>query len=577
MRASVTLPNTRVEKILILDESPQRAEVYARILQERGFEVHRVENLADSFSDFTKLQPSLVIVDLSVCRLDECDIVGQIKQESAANLFVPILLASDENENKLLKLALAQEADGFLKIPFSDEVLLAKIESLLRMRQLNVALKDSRDKLHELHQGLQQEHKDAERIYEKFVRPSSQEIAGFKSYISAASIFNGDLLIAKIQPSGDVVVLLGDFTGHGLSAAIGVVPVAEMFNGMVAKARSVPEIIVEINSKLHRILPAHLFFGCTILQVSPAQRKARVYNCGMPDVLMVKHGEQPRRFPSKNLPLGVVDSKRLDLYPESVELDGDECFYLLTDGVVESRNPKGEMFGYHRVEQAIARSHNGIDSLIQQATLFCDGQFFEDDVSIAELHTEEILNYNYIDSLGNLTKAASWKLQYHFDHMTLKQMQQPMEGVVDTIMMMQPIPSHKERLFMVLDELFNNALEHGVLGLDSSLKQKEDGFLQFLTKRQQNLENLKSGFIELQISHKPVGEYEGEMTIKVHDSGNGFDFKALEQAQQKPSERIFSGRGIMLTRSLCQSVEYQGKGNAVKVVYHWSLKPQKNE
>lgn len=563
------LDQQKTTSILIADSSLQRYQIYSRILQVQGYKLHWVTELDDLFVTFVNLQPSMVIMDLGLCIHDPSDVVTRIKQSSAGESFVPILMASAEGENELLQYALAQKADGFLKVPFSDGVLVAKVNSLLRMRNLYTELKQSRDKIQQLHQTLQQEHKDAQKIYEKFVRPSSQEIAGFTSYISPASIFNGDLLIAKIQPSGDVLVMLGDFTGHGLSAAIGVVPVAEMFNGMVAKARSVPEIVVEVNSKLHRILPAHLFFGCAILQVSPSQKKARIYNCGMPDILMAKQGEVTH-FKSRNLPLGVVDSKRLDLYPETVDVSGDEVFYLLTDGVIESRNPQGEMFGYHRVEQAITHSRNGIESLIQNATMFCDGQFFEDDVSIAQLSTDEILNFNYIDTLEKLAKAASWKYHFRFDHQALKQMEHPMEGVVDAIMVAQPIPSHKERLFIVLDELFNNSLEHGVLKLNSNLKQKEDGFLKFLTKRHEAIENLKSGFIEVKIEHKPLGDYEGEFTIRIHDSGDGFDYK---HDIENPDDTVFSGRGIMLTRSLCHSVDYQGKGNSVKAVYRWNLRP----
>lgn len=558
--------------ILIADTSVERFQVYRRILETQGFDVQLVSNAGIVLETFIKLQPSLLILDLALCVHNQCDLVAQIKHYNSGDVFVPILLASDENENKLIQLALAQKADGFLNIPFSEEVLLTKVYSLLRIRNLYVALKESRDKIHQLHTKLQQEHKDAERIYEKFVRPSSQDIVGFKSYISPASIFNGDLLLARVQPSGDVLVLLGDFTGHGLSAAIGVIPVAEMFSGMVTKARSVPEIIVEINCKLHKILPAHLFFSCAILQVSPSQKKARIFNCGMPDILMTKPGEEVMRFSSRNLPLGVVDSKRLDLYPDTVKLTGNEVFYLLTDGVIESRNPDGEMFGYERVEQALMSSaEDGIETLIEHASLFCDGQFFEDDVSIASLKTAEILNYNYIDSLEKLAKSACWKLNFQFDYRSLKQMEHPMEGVVDAIMVVQPIPSHKERLFIILDELFNNALDHGVLKLDSSLKQHEDGFLKFLTKRQEMLENLKSGSIELHISHKPLGDYEGQFTIKVHDTGEGFDFKST---LENPNKTTFSGRGIMLTRSLCQSLTYQGKGNAVTAIYRWSLRPE---
>ena len=42
-------------------------------------------------------------------------------------------------------------------------------------------------------------------------------------------MFNGDLVLTAPAPNGGVYVLAGDFTGHGLSAAIGSLPVTEIF------------------------------------------------------------------------------------------------------------------------------------------------------------------------------------------------------------------------------------------------------------------------------------------------------------------------------------------------------------
>ena len=77
------------------------------------------------------------------------------------------------------------------------------------------------------------------------------------------SIFNGDLLLATRTPSGSMYVMLGDFTGHGLPAAIGAIPVAEVFYGMANKGFSIAAIVAETNRKLRAILPTEVFFSKT--------------------------------------------------------------------------------------------------------------------------------------------------------------------------------------------------------------------------------------------------------------------------------------------------------------------------
>jgi two-component sensor histidine kinase len=56
--------------------------------------------------------------------------------------------------------------------------------------------------------------------------------------------------------------------------------------------------------------------------------------------------------------------------------------------------------------------------------------------------------------------------------------------------------------FLVVTELFINALEHGVLGLSSSLKEGADGFERYIEARQQRLQNLQKGQISFALSYR---------------------------------------------------------------------------
>ncbi|MFA6700863.1 MAG: response regulator, partial [Thiomicrospira sp.] len=106
--------NQSKKLILIADQCAQRYKVYERILHAQGFDVHWVTALTDFFEAFIRLQPSLVIMDLNLCLSDTTDLIVKIKQASAGEVFVPILMASDQGENELLQYALAQKVDGFL-------------------------------------------------------------------------------------------------------------------------------------------------------------------------------------------------------------------------------------------------------------------------------------------------------------------------------------------------------------------------------------------------------------------------------------------------------------------------------
>jgi anti-sigma regulatory factor (Ser/Thr protein kinase) len=119
----------------------------------------------------------------------------------------------------------------------------------------------------------------------------------------------------------------------------------------------------------------------------------------------------------------------------------------------------------------------------------------------------------------------------------------------------------------VLAELFTNALEHGLLGLDSSAKETEQGFSDYYQMRDQQLQNLQQGSIILGLDYRG-DKRSGRLEVMVEDTGMGFDFAPIMQARKQLNE--YSGRGIQLIEGLCDSVEYTGNGNRVKVLFSWS-------
>jgi serine phosphatase RsbU (regulator of sigma subunit) len=69
-------------------------------------------------------------------------------------------------------------------------------------------------------------------------------------------------VLNAVRPVGGAHILICDFSGLGLSAAVAALPVAEMFYQMTSKGYALSDIVRDINSKLHFILPQGFFlFG----------------------------------------------------------------------------------------------------------------------------------------------------------------------------------------------------------------------------------------------------------------------------------------------------------------------------
>jgi len=156
-----------------------------------------------------------------------------------------------------------------------------------------------------------------------------------------------------------------------------------------------------------------------------------------------------------------------------------------------------------------------------------------------------------------------WKSSMEFDIQALRQVN-PVPVLVNTLMEIQGLHSHRQSIFLIISELFSNALDHGVLMLDSAIKTTPEGFMQFYELRQERLNSWSEGRIRLLLSHQPT-EQGGQLKVKVVDSGDGF----IRLNSQQQNQQGFSGRGVKLLETLCSSLIYHGKGNRVTATFDW--------
>jgi anti-sigma regulatory factor (Ser/Thr protein kinase) len=119
-------------------------------------------------------------------------------------------------------------------------------------------------------------------------------------------------------------------------------------------------------------------------------------------------------------------------------------------------------------------------------------------------------------------------------------------------------------LFTVLSELYNNALDHGLLKLDSSLK--ESDFSTYLHERESRLEALGEGLVTLSVKCAYRGGC-ANLEILVGDSGAGFDPALLPPSREDAPY----GRGLRLVRGLCDSLEFNSTGNRAMVTHAWEI------
>ncbi|WP_095122688.1 fused response regulator/phosphatase [Pseudomonas sp. Irchel s3f10] len=557
--------------ILIAEDSAADRLLLSTIVRRQGHQVLTAANGAEALDLFRRQQPDLVLMDAMMPVMDGFEAARQIKALAGETL-VPIIFLTSLTESEALARCLEAGGDDFLAKPYNQVILAAKIKAMDRLRRLQATVLQQRDLIAKHHDYLLNEQRVAKAVFDKVAHSGCLSALNIRYLQSPYALFNGDLLLAAYTPAGDMHVLLGDFTGHGLPAAVGAMPLAEVFYGMTAKGYGLAETLREMNAKLKRILPVDMFCCATLLCLSFQRRSVEVWNGGMPDGYLHRIATGEREpLSARHLPLGVLSPQAFDDRTEVHSMTVGDRVFLLSDGVIDTSDANDQLFGVERLQQVFAANREP-DRLFEDIELALRDFRGEarDDVSMVEvslLETAQVKPSAPVYSDSGQSCPLDWSVSFEFRGATLKRFN-PLPYLLQLLLEVHGLRAQSGALYSVLAELYSNALEHGVLGLDSSLKRDAAGFARYYQQRNDRLEALQDGFVRVHLQVQPQGEG-GCLVIRVEDSGKGFD---VARVMERPLDGVrLSGRGVSLVRQLGRNASWSDEGRSARVEFSWEV------
>lgn len=375
----MSLNSTPPLKILVVDDDRSTRMLLKAFLGRSGHEIVEAGNGEDAIEVFERENPDLVLMDVTMPVMTGYEAATIIKQR-CGNRFVPIIFLTGLNDDESLARCVESGGDDFLVKPFNSLLLGAKIVAMQRIRELHTELEH-------FQQRTEQEIELTNHVFDALTnRMSTKVVPGLDSWMLAAGHFSGDLMIYDKSPSGKLYLMLGDFTGHGFSAAIGALPTSDVFFAMTRRDFKSAEILAEINRKLREIMPVGHFCATGFICCDPATRQVEIFNAGLPPVLLLDaQGKIKARVNSSNLALGVLPADMFNA--EIVKFDDviNSTLVLYSDGVTEARNAAGAMFGEERLHAALVAGKKPFEWVKAALEDFIDGSDPDDDISLITL------------------------------------------------------------------------------------------------------------------------------------------------------------------------------------------------
>jgi serine phosphatase RsbU (regulator of sigma subunit)/predicted ester cyclase len=202
---------------------------------------------------------------------------------------------------------------------------------------------------------VEQEMRVARRIQQGSLPEGVPSLGGWQidPYYQPAREVGGDFYEFYQLGDGRVGFAVGDGTGKGVPAAILMTGTSAYLGGVAAASGSSPgETLALANEALFARIPPNMFVTCFYAILDPKSASLTYANAGHDLPYLHRNGDA-EELRARGMPLGIMPGMSYE--EREVSLSEGNCVLFYSDGLVEAHNPKGEMFGFPRLRELVAK------------------------------------------------------------------------------------------------------------------------------------------------------------------------------------------------------------------------------
>ncbi|MBF0212864.1 MAG: fused response regulator/phosphatase [Magnetococcales bacterium] len=361
--------------ILVVDDDPLARLHLERFLKREGHKVLMAFDGRQGLEMFLGHAPDLVLMDVMMPVMNGHETTRRIRAETAgADVPVPVIFLTGVEDQEMLAECLRCGGDDFIAKPFNHVILQARLNAWLRRVELAEKIAMDREAI--------------ENVILKMRKDDRSDHYMMRVMMTPVEKTTGDLVLSARDAAGVQYVLLGDFTGHGLVAAVCGPLVSDIFYGMVVRGFPSLEVLRRINRQIHDRLPVDMFLTASFIALDRNAGRMIVYNAGMHPLYRCRNGVGDIGPASRLMPLGIMRDIPIEDAEVIMDVREGDLIYLYSDGVYETQSPDGAFFGgenLDRVLSGIAASQAPLESIQSDLERFRGNANQRDDITLVEL------------------------------------------------------------------------------------------------------------------------------------------------------------------------------------------------
>ena len=128
-------------RILIADDNPMNVDILQKRLAVQGYEILTAADGEEALAAARDYQPDLILLDVMMPKMDGIEVCRQLKADPAAP-FIPVVMVTAKADTKDIVAGLEAGGDEYLTKPVDQASLVARVKSMLRIKQMHDTIQE---------------------------------------------------------------------------------------------------------------------------------------------------------------------------------------------------------------------------------------------------------------------------------------------------------------------------------------------------------------------------------------------------------------------------------------------------
>ncbi len=376
-------------KVLLVDDDPTSRRLLGSSLRHAGFELSAANDGAEALAAIETSPPDVLVLDFEMPGLDGAEVCRRLRASDRTALNqLPIIMLTGHTDEADEIACLTAGANDFVTKPVSRAVLVARLETQLRLGALSSALRMQNSEMARWREAQEADLAVARTTQQAIVTSAPPLLDSWR----VESVYT-----PLIQVGGDVygwrqldretwLFWLADATGHGVAAALFTTLVALLFDHASAACMTAHGILTRVNAEFFSVLRGHSIMTACCAVITGDGRLSYA-GAGHPPILIRRRNGIVESLPSLNKIMGIDLSTEMG--ETATTLACGDVALLYTDGLHSLKTSAAERFTSDTVADVLARIDGRADllpRLIAELVQRSGAQAFDDDLAAIALH-----------------------------------------------------------------------------------------------------------------------------------------------------------------------------------------------